>query len=211
MNHNRTQIKICGVKSPNIAYASGKLGVHYIGMIFHSQSKRNVDLKIARSISESAKRTGATPVAVFVNQTAKEIVKICSALEIDVVQLHGEQAREQHDQLPQHIVRIYVLPIDRLSNVIKQKNGSMAKLKVERDYILFDGPCGGSGKCIVTDRINEIAGKFKFFVAGGLTENNVGKTIERCNPYAIDVSTGVENQIGEKDLSLIKKFVLQVN
>jgi len=109
MIHTKPEIKICGVRYPNVAYKAAKLGADYIGMIFHKPSKRHIDLNTAKSIVESADRGGATPVAVCVDQTAKEMTQLCRDLNLTVVQLHGNLPREQHDQLPQHLVRMVAL------------------------------------------------------------------------------------------------------
>lgn len=211
MIHTKPEIKICGVKCPNIAYDAAKLGANYIGMIFHKPSQRHIDLKTAKSIVESTKRGGATPVGVCVDQTAKEMVQLSRDLNITVVQLHGDLPREQHDQLPQHLVRIYVLNVDKYGVVINQSDSFIKDLDVNRDYILFDGPVGGSGEIIMTDRIQNSAGKFRYFVAGGLRHNNICNVIDNCNPDGVDVSTGVENSNGEKDIGLIKNFILQIS
>lgn len=177
----------------------------------YKASKRYVDLKTAATIAAAAKRGGAIPVAVCVNQTAQEIIKLCNDSDISVVQLHGDVSREQQAQLPEHITRIYVLHVDQDGKIINYNENLMKDLKCERDFILFDGLVGGSGESIITDNIQAAAGAFRFFIAGGLTNQNVSNVINRCTPYAVDVSTGVENRLGEKALSLIEDFIFQVN
>lgn len=210
MTQLQTQIKICGIKCPDIAYESVKLGADYIGLIFHKDSKRNIEFNIAKEVATTVKNAGATPVAVLVNQSADEMMKICRDFNINIVQLHGSMVREQHTQLPDDIVRIYVLNIGREGELIKQIGPSFEDLRPERDFLLFDGPCGGSGEKIMTNRLNEISGEFNFFIAGGLNETNVEEVISNCNPFAVDVSSGVENIEGNKDVRMVKKFISRV-
>ncbi len=211
MTHREQKIKICGVRCPSVAYNAAKLGADYIGMIFHKPSKRYVNLKTAKLIVESVERGGAVSVAVCVDQSAEEIIQLSRDLNITIVQLHGDLPRKQHAQLPEYLVRIYVLNVDKSGVVINQNDSFIKDLDVNRDYILFDGLVGGSGESIITDRIQHAAGKFRYFVAGGLNHNNIYNVLNNCNPNGVDVSTGVENSHGEKDVGLIKQFISQIN
>ena len=210
MSPLQTKIKICGIKCPDVANESVKWGADYIGLVFHKDSKRNIDLNMAKAVSAAVICAGAMPVAVFVNQSADEMMKICNDLNINIVQLHGSTARDNHTELPDNIIRIYVLNIGDDGQLIKQVDSSFEHLKPERDFLLFDGPCGGSGEKIITNRLNEIAGEFDFFIAGGLSEINVEKVISNCQPFAVDVSSGVENASGNKDVCMVKKFISRI-
>ena len=207
----QAKIKICGVKHPNIAYQAAILGADYIGMIFHAPSKRHIDFNTAQSIVESTARGGAIPVAVCVTQTAEEIIQLSQKLNITAIQLHGDVPRLQHTQLPEHLVRIYVLNIDKSGAVINQDKQLIQALDPNRDYLLFDGPAAGSGERIITEHIQQAAGEFRYFVASGLNHHNISHVTNSCHPNGVDVSSGVENAHGEKDINLIKQFILQRN
>lgn len=210
MSIDPIKIKVCGVKSPHIAFAVGRLGVTYIGMVFHKGSKRNIELSRAKLVAQSAKRAGSIPVPVFVEQSAAQMLKICDELDTNIVQLHGDRVREQHMCLPRKIKKIYALTVGKDGSLANHNNEAFSQLNCERDYLLFDGHIPGSGKRIVTEKINAISGEFNYFVAGGLRENNVMQVISSCRPYAVDVSTGVENSHGVKDINKIEKFIFRI-
>jgi phosphoribosylanthranilate isomerase len=207
---NKTiRTKICGVQCPALAEKAAKLGADYIGMVFHAPSRRHIDLNTAKLITEATKQAGATPVAVCVTQTAEEIIQLTRDLNITTVQLHGDLPRAQHQQLPAHLTKIYVLHVDASGLVL---NHDLIKtLDSKRDYLLFDGPIGGSGQRINTKNIQEAAKAFRYFVAGGLHHHNINHVINHCYPNAVDVSSGIENTDGKKDIALIKDFILQAN
>lgn len=211
MSRPQTQIKICGIQCPRIASEASMLGANYIGLIFHKQSKRYIDLKRAKQISTAVNEAGAKPVAVFVNQSANEMMSICEHLNINTVQLHGNMARQQLALLPDHIVKIYVLHIGNEGQLLTHIDPSFNQLNPKKDFLLFDGPIGGSGNTINTKHLHKYAGQFDFFIAGGLSETNIASTVSACNPYAVDISSGVEDISGKKDISLIQSFIKRVN
>ena len=222
-------IKICGIRTSEMAYAAGLAGADFIGVVFHPQSRRYVSQELAREIATAAIEAGAIPVAVFVNQTAFEMQMICDATQIDMVQLHGSISRQQHHELPSSYQRIYVQSVDNLCHPREGGDPSMTRypgrsekgsppsrgrqsihfntgLDPARDYLLFDNPDPGKGIPFDWDNF-QYTGSYRFGVAGGLSPTNVALAIQTCKPALIDVSSGVENLSGEKDITLIKQFI----
>ena len=200
-------IKICGIKDPNTAVAAAELGADFIGMIFYAKSKRNISVKMAAKICQALKTTNAKPVGVFVDQSAAEIVEICNATGITIVQLHGEHAKNSVHKLPQNIKRIYVIAVDYDGTILDKNDQKNIKyLDKDRDYLLFDGANSGSGKAFplaeFTNKYN-----FLFFLSGGLNADNVKTAIKMTHPDGVDVATGVENAAGEKNEDLIQQFI----
>lgn len=200
-------IKICGVTDPETAFAAAKLGASFIGLVFYCGSKRYVDIKQAIKITKATKLAGALPVGVFVDNSAEEITAICAQTGINIAQLHGHIAKSAASNLKK-LQRIYVINVGYDGSII-QENMTCLNLSKERDYILFDGIDHGSGKNFNFDNFKPNT-DFKFFIAGGLNPENVNKVITKFHPVAVDVSTGVENSSGVKDLALIEKFITQV-
>ncbi len=196
---NNPLIKICGVRTPELAYAAGIAGANFIGVVFHPQSRRYVNLNMARLIAHAAKDAGAIPVAVFVEHTALEMQMICDTTGIEVVQLHGCVSRQQQHKLPVSYQRIYVDDID-------SQCPSCEVGDPERDYLLFDNPDPGKGIPFDWDQFH-YAGPYRLGLAGGLTSKNVAIAIKKFHPALVDVSSGVENLSGEKDIALIKQFI----
>lgn len=210
MKKTQTMIKICGVKCPQMAGKVANLGASHVGIMLHAQSKRYVNLECASTIAQAALREGAVPVAVCVNQTARQMSALCDALAIDTVQLHGPMARSQHQLLPDSITRIYVLHVDALGNVVNKKDPYIQQLNQDRDLLLFDGLVGGAGAKIKTKNIHAVAAGFRYLIAGGLNADNVQAVGLGCAPVGFDVSSGVEDNYGSKDLTRIKDFIAAV-
>jgi phosphoribosylanthranilate isomerase len=200
-------IKICGITSPELAYQAAKLGADFVGLVFYSGSQRNVDLAVACDIASQARAGGAVPVAVFVDSSLELMLEICGAFKIDYVQLHGAIAKDEGMKLPDRFRRIYAIDVKDDGTIIKDEkiNG----LNKQRDFLIYDGINHGSGKKFSLDNFKPFD-DFNFFLAGGLTANNVAQAIVKAKPYGVDVSSGVESRRGVKDIKLIENFIKEV-
>ncbi len=195
-------IKICGIKTVAIAEAAAQAGAHFIGLVFVQSSRRLVDVTMARMIAQRVKQLGAEPVAVFTEASADEMQAICQETGIRVVQLHGDVARAQHSLLPNAWQRIYVYTVN---NVIPARTTSL--LDPKRDFLLFDSPQPGSGKTFPWVRHPLMDAGIPWFLSGGLNVTNVQQGIIQLSPNGVDVSSGVEDETGEKSISLIQEFI----
>lgn len=200
-------IKICGITDPEIAKKAANMGANYIGIIFHPGSPRFVTLNQAAEIALAAENAGALAVAVFVDQSAYEMQSICEAANIRTVQLHGAKSKQQHHQLPADYQRIYVQFVTQSGEMIH--DSSLKHLDQHRDLVLIDHIESGKGKTF--DWL-----KFKYklacpwLLAGGLSSHNVDKAVKVLKPNGVDVSSGVEFQLGKKDSDLIETFIKTV-
>lgn len=191
----KRRVKICGIKDPETAHFAAMCGADYIGLVFDPNSKRNVDLKMAKQVAEASKMAGAIPVAVFVDQDAKEMKHILKETGIDWAQLHGKTACKEHVHLPQEITRVFEVRFG--------PHG----LDPQRDYLLYDNQTPGSGKTFDWDTF-EPDPDYPFFVAGGINVDNINLAKSKLNPDVIDVSSGVEVK-GSKDKRLIEELLRQ--
>ena len=83
---SRTLVKVCGVTTPEDATQAAVAGADFIGMILWPKSKRSIPLDVAEQVADAAKAAGATPIGVFVDESAEEIVAACEAVGIDHAQ-----------------------------------------------------------------------------------------------------------------------------
>ncbi len=201
-------IKICGIQEPQMAFEAASAGANFIGLIFASQSKRTVDLQIATAIAHRARAGGAEPVAVFTDTNAVDMTKICLQNNIRWVQLHGKLAREQHHLLPSTLHRIYVCSVFSDGTLNTADLIHMKSLQTHRDYLLFDNYLPGSGQAFSWSNFH-YAGEFRWFLSGGLRESNIEQACQFLQPFGLDVSSGVENSAGKKELKLIENFITQ--
>jgi phosphoribosylanthranilate isomerase len=207
MNQPTPHIKICGINCPDSAAHAARLGANYVGLVFHQDSPRHLTQEQAQPIVSAIKHHGATPVAVCVNQTAQEIQALCHDLDITHVQLHGDTARAQHADLPKNITKFYVLHVNQSGNITNPDTHPHKHLNPTRDYLLFDKPLGVKAVRIPTQNLQKIAGKFQYFLAGGLNPDNIRDACASCMPHGVDVSSGVETQAYLKNNALMHAFI----
>ena len=206
----KARIKICGLTGADTAYRSVKLGADYIGLVFHTRSKRFVTVDEAREIADAVKAAGATPVAVFVEQDVEAMADICRAVGICTVQLHGDRARQQHTLLPSSMTKIYAINVGDDGIVSESDCNLIAQLDDQRDFLLFDGKVGGSGQRFNLNLLPALFQQYRCFIAGGLDADNVASVIATSQPYAVDVSSGVEGVNQQKCLTKVDAFIKQV-
>lgn len=203
---NNVAIKICGVRDPDLAQKAVQAGADFIGMVFHPKSKRYVEIQTAKNISLTTTKNGAIPVAVFVDHTAEEMLEICEATHIQVVQLHGDLARRSHHLLPYHFQRIYVFPVASNGCVKNDSESGVEYLNPKRDFLLFDHEQPGQGNSFNWEKF-KYDHSFCWFLAGGLNAENVGFALNQVKPNGVDVSSGIEDLQGIKSIRLIENFI----
>ncbi|WP_420420787.1 phosphoribosylanthranilate isomerase [Simkania sp.] len=200
-------VKICGITDSKTAALAAKEGASFIGLIFEKSSHRYVTLKQAKEIADKTKKAGAIPVGVFTDHKADEIQKIVEEVGLEVIQLHGENARLASQNLPHHLTRLFVLHVHANGTI---EAADLSSLDEKRDFLLYDGMVPGSGETFNWDNFHPIK-QFRFFLAGGLNAENVQLAIKLKQPTAVDVSSGVENpKTKQKDPEKIHLFIQKV-
>ena len=171
----------------------------YIGFVF-AQSKRKVSMAKAEKLKDNLD-SKIKSVGVFVDADKEEILKLYDSQIIDMAQLHGSESEEyMHDlknKTDNRIKIIKAIEISQKTDLLKYNN-SVA------DYLLLDSG-KGSGKTFNWDLINENLNK-DYFIAGGLDASNISGLIQRFNPFAVDLSSGLETD-GVKDEKKISKVM----
>lgn len=148
-------------------------------------------------------------VGVFRNQDLNEVFRLAQEQEIDVIQLHGsediEHYLEKNTENDYVIVKRYVIPehIDLMTKFF----GTLTEVPTRGfAFPLLDSEAGGEGNTIDWTLINDLEGKF--ILAGGLHPDNLHETAQYSeNLIGYDVSGGVEDSNGDKDLEKIAQFI----
>lgn len=196
-----TKIKICGIKTIEIAKYCVANGADMLGLVF-AQSKRQIAVAEAVAIRKALPET--ILVGVFKNQSLEEIALITSLCGLNIVQLHGDESPDFLQEIKMPIWRSVAIDADgAFEFAFDRWRGVEAFLL---DTSLADGSSGGAGKPFAWDKIKKETIPDKFVVAGGLNAENVGKAVNVLAPWAVDVSGGVEIN-GEKSPELIKQFI----
>lgn len=195
-----TKIKLCGMfRTEDICYAN-ELLPDYVGFVINfPKSHRSIDkekaMLLRKKLSSEIKAVG-----VFVNEKEEICAEFANSRIIDVIQLHGGENEE------------YIRRLRAMTDVpvIKAVKAAHAKdiervQKSSADYLLLDGGMG-EGKCFDHEIITGVEITKPFFLAGGLTPENVSTAIRRFHPFAVDVSSALETY-GMKDKNKMAAFV----
>ncbi|MBW7906405.1 MAG: phosphoribosylanthranilate isomerase [Phycisphaerae bacterium] len=195
-----TLIKICGVMSVEDALAAAQAGADLVGLVFAS-SPRRVALDQAGRIVGALPRT-LLSVGVFMDQPQELILHVRDAVNLDLIQLHGDEQPDSFDQLKRLIIkRIRVTPQDT-ADTLRRRAAHFA-----HEHILLD-PGAGSGRAF--DWNVAMGLPCRYFLSGGLTPENVGDAVRLLRPHGVDVSSGVERSPGRKDHVRMRDFVQAV-
>lgn len=199
------KIKICGLRREEDICIVNKYLPDYAGFVF-ARSPRQVTVEWAEHLRMLLDKK-IIPVGVFVNEAPEVIVELVKKGIIDVIQLHGDEDETYIRQLRGLIPGAVIMKAVR----VQRREQIQEAERLECDYLLLDtfskDVYGGSGQQFDKGMIPKL-GK-PYFLAGGLSVENIGRNLARCNPYAVDVSSAVETD-GIKDESKIKEFVERV-
>ena len=196
------KLKICGVKRLEDVELMNKYNVDHVGFVF-ADSPRKVSHDLSKTLKDNLNPEIKT-VGVFVDADIDEILKLHKDNIIDIAQLHGKESQEYVDELKDKTNG----QLEIVKAVEIRSSEDLEKLDYNADYLLLDSG-KGSGKTFPWHLIEEKINK-KFFLAGGINKDNIELAISRFQPYAIDLSSGVEKD-GFKDEELIKEIVERIN
>ncbi len=204
-NRPPTRIKICGITSAEDACAAAAAGADAVGFIFVRSSPRYLPAEAAAGIVRRLPPFVKT-VGVFVDASPGEITEIAQAVPLDLVQLHGHEDPLVCNRLARPYVKgVRMRDGVNLTAQVKRYPGASALLV----DTFVPGEHGGTGRVFDWTLIPPRLAK-PIILAGGLTPDNVADAIRQVQPYAVDVSTGVESEPGKKDWKKIEFFVRAV-
>ena len=192
-----TKIKLCGIQKYEDIDVVNELLPDYIGFVFAKKSKRFISYDMAKSLKKRLdKRVKA--VGVFVNESIENIIYLVRNDIIDLIQLHGDEDREYISKLKNY-VNTPVIKAFR----IQSKSDINNLYKEGSDFILLDAGAG-DGKTLDESILKDF--KDDYFLAGGLSSDNICEKINTLHPFGVDVSSGIETD-GKKDADKMRKFV----
>lgn len=198
------KLKICGIKSKEEIDYINEIKVDYVGFVF-SKSKRRIDkstyLKLIENLDKSIKK-----VAVFKDENIDFVKEVIKKSKIDIIQFHGNEDVD-------YIKNFKGKKIWKaLNGEDKQLKDNIKKYEPYVEKIIIDSKNPGEGKSFDWNVLKGLDNK-KIIIAGGLKKENLRNLINFFKPYAIDLSSSVENLKGKdlKKLKGIKKELLIIN
>jgi len=203
-------VKICGLKTPEALDVALESGADMVGFVFFAPSPRNLVLEAARLLGERVKGR-AGKVALSVDADDKTLDGIVTALQPDMLQLHGVETPERVTELRAR----FGLPVMKAVPIAERKDLARIDLyKKVADRLIFDARApqdatrpGGLGTPFDWMLLKGIDPGIPFMLSGGLDAGNVAEALRITNAPGVDVSSGVERAPGDKDLDKIRAFI----
>lgn len=208
----RTRVKMCGMTTLEDALIAASVGVDALGFVFYEQSPRAVTPTQASEII-SGLPPFVTSVALFVDETPSFIEAVIEETQIDLLQFHGEESAAFCEQFNRPYIKAIRMreqtDLPELMKVYDSAQGLLVDTYKK-------GVPGGTGETFnwggLTEQLNAMPDEAKkpIILAGGLTPENVAQAIETVNPWAVDVSGGIEAFAGRKSAEKIIQFMQEI-
>ena len=197
------KVKICGLKRLEDIEIVNRYKPDFIGFVF-ADSKRKVSHELASKLKDNLD-SDIISVGVFVDASQDEILELYDGGIIEMAQLHGSENEDYINDLKQKTNgEMKIINAIEMSQDIDLSDYENS----QADYLLLDSG-KGSGKTFDWRLIRKNLKK-DFFLAGGLNSSNIKEAIEEFDPYAIDLSSGLESD-GFKDENKIREVMEVIN
>jgi len=198
----RTRVKICGITRAQDGRAAAQAGADAIGLVFYDRSPRYVEVGQAAEIC-AVLPPFVSVVGLFVNTPRERVEALVEQLPIDLLQFHGAETADQCEGYG----RPYIKAIGMKDDL---DVAAVVQVHPHASGFLFDAwqpdIHGGGGVAFDWNRMPEI-GDRPAVLAGGLTPDNVEQAVRQTRPWAVDVSSGVEQDKGIKSVEKIEAFM----
>ena len=200
--------KICGIKNVDTLICCEDNSVDFFGMIFYPKSPRNISIENAINLQKKSENLNINGVGVFVNKNINEIEDIIKKVKLKYVQLHGSEDEEYIKTVKRNGVK--VIKSISISNRNDLRNISNYN---SSDFFLFDyKPMnnelpGGNAKSFDWNILKNLNTNKPWFLSGGISIKNIQEILNDINPFGIDLSSGVEKELGIKDNHIINNFI----
>jgi phosphoribosylanthranilate isomerase len=207
----RPRIKICGLTQPDQASAIAQMGVHALGFIGVPQSPRFVTpsqlIAIVNHLPPFTER-----IVVLADPTDEEIEQYALLARVSTIQLHGTESPERCAQIQMHFPWLRLIKAFRIRN-IDDLAKTEAYSAVVDSYLLdayHPDQLGGTGQTLDWEELVAYKPGRPWILAGGLTPDNIHLALSRLRPHAIDLSSGVEDSPGQKNLESVNDLIRSV-
>jgi len=204
--------KVCGITNEEDAVKAAELGADFLGFIFYDKSPRKVNPENVKAICDQLNSSKAVKVAVIVDPESAEGKRAIDFVKdgtLDVLQLHTMDcarkflAVKENRELP-HYAAINISSEDDIKNLDELFDLGEPRVLVDAQT---NDKIGGTGKQISPELIALVQKKYKLWLAGGVTPENVSEVIEKYHPELVDCASGTESEPGKKDLSKLAEYL----
>lgn len=209
MSPDAPKVKFCGIARLEDAEHAAELGAWAVGMIFWPHSPRRCAMEEAVAIAAVLKRR-AELAGVFVDAHLDEVAEAADALELTLIQLHGDEGPAYCAE----VARRTGAKVIKAARVRDRADVRALHAFAATDFHLLDAYVpdrpGGTGETFAWELANEHPRDRPLILSGGLTADNVADAIAAVRPFAVDVASGVETEPGVKDHARMSAFAQAV-
>ena len=195
------RVKICGITTVEDALQAVEAGADAIGLVFHEQSPRHL-LPVQAAAIVRALPPFVQAVGLFVNANIDFVNATADLCRLDLVQLHGDETPAYCALVERRVIKVFrVKDITSLDPIRSYRVAG---------YLLdawSPAAYGGTGTTFNWEVAKSAKEHGPIVLAGGLTPDNVRQAVEHVDPYAVDVSSGVESAPGKKDHAKVREFI----
>jgi phosphoribosylanthranilate isomerase len=232
-------IKICGITNKEDALGVASLGANALGFILSTDSARKIKPEKAKEIILAIKdkfkkdkftkdkfikdkfinmqnKMGPSFVGVFVNENISKVTEIAGELDLDYIQLSGDEALDYLKKIKRHDKNIKLIKTIRVkgkdyASIFTALSKQMLEFKKAADFFLLDtfkdNIYGGTGESFSWELVKELSREYPLILAGGLDCENVAEAIQTVKPFGIDASSKLEISPGKKDIKKVEIFI----
>ena len=196
------KIKVCGLNNKTDLLSLSQLNIDFFGFIFYEKSPRyffDNPLDLNKNLNS---------VGVFVNESIKKVTNIVESLSLKYVQLHGSE-----DELYIKNLKKFGVKIIKTISVSNKDDLKKINSYQTADFFLFDYKPkknelpGGNSKSFDWNILKSLKTDKPWFLSGGINLNNIQQILVDINPCGVDLSSGVEKELGIKDNHIINNFI----
>ena len=204
------EVKICGINDPRAMKAAVENGARYVGLVFHPASPRAVTPAMAADLANLVPPL-VTKVGLFVNPKDTDLRDVLKDVPLDMIQLHGDEPAKRVASV-KGMTGLQVMKA--LSIATPADLDKVPEYEAVADRILFDAKApegalpGGNAKAFDWKILAGKSFKKPWMLAGGLNAHNLEEAIRVANAPAIDVSSGVEDHPGHKNIAKIRELLI---
>ncbi|AVL71296.1 MULTISPECIES: phosphoribosylanthranilate isomerase [Oligella] len=209
----RTRIKFCGMTHPDDIQQAVDLGVDALGFILYPKSKRALSFEQLKLLVAKVP-VWVSSVVLLVNPEVDEVRRVITEIKPDYLQFHGDESAEFCEQFNYPYLRAIrvgapgISTPEEIAHVTAQYQQAKAFI-----FDAYSQGYGGAGISFDADLLNvvrEQQAKDKIIIAGGLHPQNIRSFVQKYQPFAVDLCSGVESSPGHKDPVKMQRFMSEL-
>ena len=198
---NGVRVKICGITRSVDIQAAVRAGVDALGFVFAPRSKRVLEPSLAAELVAQVPAF-ISRVGLFMDQDSAVVASVLGRVPLNLLQFHGTEDAAYCRQFGLPYIKAVSMVSDQAVQQALDEYPDAAALLLDSHA---PGGVGGSGA--VFDWAMIPAASMPLVLAGGLRPGNVRQAVAQVKPWAVDVSSGVEDTPGIKNEELMREFI----